>query len=172
MSVQFSPFPVLQILDAQYLFGPRYLNIPGIIDHLSLVVVSALFYQLVYSFIGPLLFLLLGPRDLKGRSAKLSAYHFSITIVSLSQSCINSALAIYLLVHTEFRSELTAQERYLGYHHETAKALAVATGYFCFHLAETWVSRGVWGYSMFLHGVCALFAVSLGFVSTKPPVEN
>lgn len=156
-----------QALDIRHIFGPKHFNIPGIIEHLPLVVTSAAFYQLVYSFVGPLLFFLLEPRDPKGRSTKLSAYYFNITLVSLSQSCINSALAIYLLVHTEFRSGLTAQERYLGYHHETARALAVATGYFCFHLVETWVSRGVWGYSMFLHGVCALLAVSLGFVSTS-----
>jgi hypothetical protein len=166
MAEKFNQSQVVQALDIQYIFGPKYFNTPGIIEHLPLVVLSAVFYQLVYSFVGPQLFLLLGPRDLKGRSTKLSAYYFCITLVSLSQSFINSALAIYLLLHTGFRSNLTAQERYLGYHVESAKALAVATGYFCFHLVETWVSRGVWGYSMFLHGVCALLAVSLGFVST------
>ncbi|KAE9366461.1 hypothetical protein N431DRAFT_548353 [Stipitochalara longipes BDJ] len=163
MSEQLNQTHVIQPLDVQHIFGPKYFNTPGIIEHLPLVVLSALFYQLVYSFVGPLIFLQLGPGDTKGRSTKLSAYYFYITLVSLSQSVINSTLAIYLLSHAGFRSRLTAQERYLGYHEESAKALAVATGYFCFHLVETWFSRGVWGYSMFLHGVCALLAVSLGF---------
>ncbi|KAN0092490.1 TLC domain containing protein [Hyaloscypha variabilis] len=163
MSAQLNQSQVVQTSVIQNIFGPNYLNTPGILEHLPSVVLSAVFYQLVYSFVGPQLFLLFGPGNLKGRSTKLAEYYFCINLVSICQSAINSALAINLLLHTGSGSGLTAQERYLGYDAESAKALAVATGYFCFHMVETWVNRRVWGYSMFLHGVCALLAVSLGF---------
>jgi hypothetical protein len=38
-------------------------------------------------------------------------------------------------------------------------------GYFCFHLGQTWVHKRIYGVFMFAHGVCALSAVALGFVS-------
>lgn len=175
----FSKFPsVSQPLYIYWIFEPPYLNIPSIICHLPLVVTSTLFYHIVYTVLGPFILSLLPASDSgnanknnlppNNRSAKLSAYHFRITLVSISQSFVNSMLAIYLLSHTEFRQGLSAQERYLGYHEESAQALSIATGYFCFHAVETWLSRDVWGNSMFIHGVCALISVVLGFVSSYP----
>lgn len=167
--------PIPQWLDIYPLFGPSYLNIPTIEPHLLIVFLSALFYHHIYTIIGPAILALIGsptqspPTAVQTqastiRSPKLAQYHFCITLVSITQSFVNSAVAIYLLYHKEFRKGLTAQERYLGYHEKTAQALAVATGYFCFHAVETWISRDVWGYSMFAHGVCALGSVLLGFV--------
>jgi hypothetical protein len=151
------------IFGAYHLLGPKYLNLPALLPHIPIVVLSAVFYQLVYSVFAPLLHLVLIPNP-QLKPTKLSRHFWNAHTVSIAQSCVNTALAIYLLSHTQSRNGLTPQERILGYDRETAKALAVSMGYFVFHLGDTWVHRHIWGISMFIHGVCALFAVSLGFV--------
>ncbi|CAG8975960.1 hypothetical protein HYALB_00012198 [Hymenoscyphus albidus] len=151
-----------QVLDLKRLFGPEILNLPGIIPHLPLVFFSALFYQFVYTIIGPWL-LHFKPRNPNVPSTELSRFYWNSNTVSIAQSIINSALAVYVLLHAEFREGLTAQERILGYHSETAAALAVSTGYFCFHLVNVWIHKKSEGNFMFAHSVCALCAVCLGF---------
>jgi hypothetical protein len=155
-------------IDLSILFSTQYLAIPGIIEHLDCVILSTAFYIAIYNVVGPLLYRVIKPKDFTNRDIKLAEYHWVDNLVSLTQSCINSAIAVYLLVHTEFRRTLTAEERYLGYHWETSRALAVMTGYFCYHLGLTWVSRDIHGWFMFLHGVSAILAVPLGFVSLFP----
>ena len=147
------------------IFSPKYLNLPALPPHLPLVLLSALFYQLVYTVFGPLLYNFFKWRTPQSPPNKASRRGWNVNIVSIAQSCVNTSLAIYLISHPEFRNGLTAQERTLGYHKETAMALAVSMGYFCFHLAQTWVHRRIYGMFMFMHGVCALVAVALGFVS-------
>ncbi|KAG9239928.1 TLC domain-containing protein [Calycina marina] len=150
-------------MNTHLLFSPQLLNLPALPDHFPLVILSALFYQAVYTFAGPLLHSAIKPHTVDTPAAKLARYFWIDTLVSFTQSYVNTCVAIYLLTHTEFRGYLTPEERILGYHQETARGLAVATGYFCYHLWETWVNRRVYGLSMFLHAVCALFTVSLGF---------
>lgn len=153
------------LIDAHTLFGPKYLNLPGLPPHIPLVILSAVFYQLVYSLVAPLLWILLEHLNPETKSKKITRSLWYINIVSIAQSTVNTALAIYLLSHPEFRHGLTPQERAMGYHKETARALAISMGYFVFHLGSTWIQRGYHGIFMFYHAVCALFAVSLGYVS-------
>lgn len=153
------------VLDTHIIFGPKYLNLPALPPHLPLVIASAIFYQLVYSLVAPLLWSLLEFLSPPSTPSKITRSLWYVNIVSIAQSCVNTLLAFYLFSHPEFRHGLTGQERILGYHKETSKALAVSMGYFVFHLGEAWVHRGRHGIFMFFHAVCALFAVSLGFVS-------
>jgi hypothetical protein len=160
-----SDFPIdYLVLDTHRLFGPRYLNLPALPPHLPLVILSAIFYQLVYSVVAPGIWISLEYLNPSSAPSKVTRSLWYINIVSIAQSCINSALAIYLLSHPEFRDGLTPQEKILGYHKESARVLAVSMGYFVFHLGSTWVQRGFHGMFMFVHAICALFAVSLGFV--------
>ena len=151
-------------MDTQYLFGPRCLNFPALAPHIPAVILSAIFFQITYSFVGPLVHYLLMPPDPKVPYTKLSRHHYSDHIVSITQSCVNSAMGIYLFVHPEFRELLTAQERILGYHPQTARVLAISMGYFVFHLGESWVHRHIYGRIMVVHAVCVLSAIMLGFV--------
>jgi hypothetical protein len=167
MSDLSSPLDYL-VLDTHALFGPKYLNIPALPPHLPLVLLSAIFYQLVYSLVAPLLWSFLEYHNPTSSPSKVTRSLWYVNIVSIAQSCINTTLAIYLFSHPEFRYGLTPQERVLGYHKETARVLAVSMGYFVFHLGEAWVHRGFHGMFMFVHAICALFAVSLGFVSLLP----
>ncbi|KAH7387010.1 TLC domain-containing protein [Phaeosphaeria sp. MPI-PUGE-AT-0046c] len=144
--------------------GPEYLNLPGLPTHLPLVILSAIFYQCVYSFVAPLLWSVFedtDPNSSPGETIR-SVYYFN-NIVSVTQSFINSVLAVYLLSHPEFRDGLNPSEMALGYQKETARVLAVSMGYFVYHLIETWMHIGRHGINMVLHAVCALFAVSLGY---------
>lgn len=153
--------------------GPEYLNLPGLPPHLPLVLLSAIFYQCVYSFVAPLLWSVLEATDPNSspRETIRSVYFFN-NIVSVTQSFINSVLAVYLLSHPEFRDGLTPNEMALGYHKETARVLAVSMGYFVYHLIGTWMQIGHHGINMVLHAVCALFAVSLGYVSFRCLVQQ
>lgn len=152
------------VLDTHTLFGPKGLNLPALRPNIPLVILSAIFYQFVYSVAAPVLWFLLEYFNPLSTPSKVTRSLWYINIVSIAQSCINTALAIYLFSHSQFRHGLTPQERILGYHKETARALAVSMGYFVFHLGSTWVQRGFHGMFMFVHAICALFAVSLGFV--------
>lgn len=159
--------------EPQILFGPDCLNLPGLPPHLPSVILSTIFYQCVYSFVAPFLWILLEKSDpnSSSRETTRSVYFFN-NIVSVTQSIVNSALAVYLLSHPEFRHGLTPQERALGYHKETARALAVSMGYFVYHLVCSWGQMRYHGISMFLHAVCALFAVSLGYVSFRRLIQT
>jgi len=148
-------------LNTNHLFSPNFLNLPALPAHLPTILASAIFYQLVFTQLAPLLYSLLKTENAESPTTKLARYYWHINVVSIIQSFINTIAAIYLLAHVGFRADLTAQERILGYHKETANVLAISTGYFCFHLLEAWAH----GPFMVLHGICALFAVSLGFVS-------
>jgi hypothetical protein len=166
-------YPTINI---NLLFSPQHLNFPALPPHFPLAILSALFYGSIYGIAGPFLYAskstpnvspTIRPQGTTNNKRKLSRYYWIDNLVSFTQSVINSVLAIYLLVnfHVSSRTHLTPQERILGYHEETARVLAIAMGYFLYHLWEAWNNREVYGYSMFLHGVCAIGAVSLGFVS-------
>ncbi|KAG0650645.1 Topoisomerase I damage affected 4 [Hyphodiscus hymeniophilus] len=162
MSLYFNPLDYL-LLDPQVVFGPRCLNLPALPLHLPLVILSAIFYQLVYSVVAPWLWRALEKLNPSPAPLKITHSLWHINIVSIAQSCISTALSFYLSSHREFRHDLSPQEMILGYHRETTRALAVTTGYFVFHLGSTWVQREFHGMFMFGHAMCALFAVSLGF---------
>lgn len=155
------------------LLGPEYLNVPGLTTHLPLVILSAIFYQCVYSFVAPFLWSVFEDTDRNSSPTETirSVYYFS-NIVSVTQSFINSVLAVYLLSHPEFRDGLTPNEMALGYHKETARVLAVSMGYFVYHLIDAWIQIRHHGINMVLHAVCALFAVSLGYVSFRCLIQQ
>jgi hypothetical protein len=149
--------------DPDVVFGPHYLNLPVLPSQLRLVTIWAIFYQVVYSVVAPLLWKLLdNPKSPPSRVKRPLWY---INIVSIVQSTVNSAASIYLLYHSEFRHGLTAQERILGYHRETSMVVVVATGYFVFHLFSAWSQRQFHGMFLVFHAICALLVSLIGFVS-------
>jgi hypothetical protein len=162
-----SPYAIkYPFIQTDYLLGPQCLNVPALIPHIPVIIISTIFFQCSYTLLGPFLHYLFKPSNPKSPYTKLSRHFYNINIVSITQSCVNTAIGIYLLAHPEFRDGLTAQERVFGYHEQTARLLAISTGYFVFHLGQTWVHRDIHGMIMFTHAVSILAAIMLGFVSS------
>jgi hypothetical protein len=147
------------------IFKPGALNISGIEPHLHIVLTSATAFQLIHLLVGPGLRHYVLPKKSKVLATDTSIFWWDIAMVSIAQSIVNTGVSIYLLWHSEFREGLTPQERILGYHEQTAAALAVTVGYFVFHLAQVWQNVAIEGKYMLAHSFAALYATSLAFVS-------
>jgi hypothetical protein len=138
------------------IFKPGALNISGIEPHLHIVLASAASYKLIHLLVGPLLRQYVLPKNSKALSTKRAIYWWDISMVSIAQSIVNTGVAVYLLWHSEFRAGLTPQERILGYHEQTAYALAISVGYFVFHLAQVWRNVDIEGRFMLAHSFATL----------------
>jgi hypothetical protein len=147
------------------IFKPGALNISGIEPHVHIVLASAAAYKLIHLLVGPLLRRYVLPKSSKVLSTERAIFFWDITMVSIAQSIVNTGVSIYLLWHSEFRKGLTPQEKILGYHKETAAALAVTVGYLVFHLVQVWQNVDIEGKYMLAHSLAALYATSLAFVS-------
>jgi hypothetical protein len=152
-------------MDLNTIFGPGFLNIAGIIPHLPIVLASVVWYKITHLVVGPLLRKLFIPYDPKNPPTERAIFWWNISMVSIAQSIVNTGVSIYLLWHSEFREGLTPQERILGYHEQTASALAITVGYFVFHLVQVWCNVEVEGKYMLAHSFATLFATSIAFVS-------
>ena len=148
------------------IFGPQFLNVPGIIPHLPIVLFTALGYKITHLVVGPLLRKFVLTDKSNNLSTARAIFWWDISMVSIVQSLVNTGVSGYLLWHTEFRDGLTPQERILGYHDRTAAALSITVGYFVFHLFQVWWNVDVEGKFMLAHSFASLFATSIAFVSS------
>jgi len=147
----------------------NFLNLPALPFHVNEVLVSAAFYFTMYTFIGPWLLKNKAPFDY----AKLPEARRTLWndwTASLSQSIINTALAFYIII-SQKALPATPQERMLGYDSQVESVVALATGYFVFHLYQTTKDSHLDGYLMILHAIASIVSSGLGFVSSPPPLR-
>ena len=131
--------------------------------YINTVVFWALFYYSIYAYLGPFFLKHLAPFNYSALSDHRRLLWIAWT-TSISQSAINASLAIYLMFRQEGVPQ-TPQERLLGYSRQISSVLAVATGYFWFHVYHDIRDYHIHGKLMVIHAIVALITVSLGFVS-------
>lgn len=144
-----------------------YFNLPTITDHIHEVILAFVFYQFIHSYLSPWLSPVLFPQHYPNFN-KRTKLNWDVHVVSLVQSTVVCAAALWVLFTDKERKDMNAGERIYGYTGACGLIQALATGYFIYDLYISLVYVKMFGLGMVFHGVSALWVFALGFVSLLP----
>lgn len=130
--------------------------------HIHEVVISALLYSVVFWPISPLISNYLAPEHYPKLSRK-KRLNWDAHVVSMVQSCLINALAIWVLFADGERAAMGWEERIWGYTGASAMIQAMAAGYFVWDLVVTSFNLDVFGIGTLAHAIAALLVYALGF---------
>ncbi|EEQ83940.1 hypothetical protein RJZ56_006630 [Blastomyces dermatitidis] len=130
--------------------------------HIHEVIFFFVFYQLIQSVVSPILSNALFPKFYPhfNRRTKLN---WDVHVVSLIQSSLINAVALWVMYADKERQAMTASERVWGYSGTCGLIQAMAVGYFIWDLIVSTRYIGVFGIGLWFHAVSALWVYSLGF---------
>lgn len=140
------------------------LGSPTLSEHAHEVVLAFAFYQFTHSFLSPWLSPILAPQSYPKLSARTKV-NWDIHVVSLVQSVLINALALWVMYVDEERWSMSSAERVFGYTGACGLIQALAVGYFVYDLIVSAVYIKLFGVGMLFHAISALWVFSLGFVS-------
>ncbi|KAJ6141449.1 hypothetical protein N7470_009839 [Penicillium chermesinum] len=132
-----------------------WLNSPTFPDHVHEVLLAFVVYQSIHSFISPWLSPILFPKSYPYLSAR-TKLNWDIHVVSLFQSVVINALALWILFVDQERSSMSAGERVFD-------IPALAVGYFIYDIIVSTVHLRMFGVGVLFHAISALWVFSLGF---------
>ncbi|KAI0172353.1 DUF887-domain-containing protein [Hypoxylon sp. FL1284] len=158
------PFPISPIPALSKAIQPwaDYFELPTLPLHIHEVVIMAAFYHFIGSVVSPAL----SPRLFPAQYAALSRsrkMNWDVHVVSLVQSTIINALALWVMFVDDERKNMDWQERIWGYTGAAAMIQACAAGYFLYDLIITASNLSVFGLGMLAHAISALLVYSFGF---------
>lgn len=141
----------------------EYFNLPGVSDHIHEILLSFALYQFIHSYLSPLLSSWLLPQyyNKLNRRTKLN---WDVHVVSLVQSTLINAVALWVMFTDAERKSMTPEERVYGYTGGCGLILALASGYFVYDLIVSTLYVNIFGVGMLFHAISALWVFSLGFV--------
>ncbi|KAL1953859.1 hypothetical protein VTO42DRAFT_2083 [Malbranchea cinnamomea] len=140
----------------------EYLSLPLLSLHVHEVVLFFLLYQFVQSVLSPLLSKALFPK-IYPHFNRRNKLNWDVHVVSLVQSTLINAVALWVMFADDERRSMTWGERVLGYSGACGLVQAMATGYFIWDLIVCTVNIKDFGVGLFLHAVSALAVYSFGF---------
>ncbi|EAS32492.3 uncharacterized protein CIMG_03516 [Coccidioides immitis RS] len=140
----------------------EYVSLPSLQYHIHEVLAAFVFYQFVQSVISPALSSWLFPKIYPNfpRRTKLN---WDVHVVSLVQSSLINAVALWVMFVDEERKSMSAAERVYGYSGSCALIQAMATGYFLWDLIVSTLHVRIFGIGLLFHAISALWVFSLGF---------
>lgn len=141
-----------------------YFSLPTLPIHVHEVFASALLYSVIYYPVSPLLSRLIVGRKYLDLPRK-RRINWDAHVVSLVQSTLINALALWVMFVDEERSQMDWQARMWGYTGAAGMIQGLAAGYFLWDLVVTSCNMDVFGFGTLAHAISALFVYSLGFVS-------
>lgn len=144
------------------------LNLPSLPRHIHEVVLSALFYTLIFWPVSPMLSRLLAPQHYNKLSRK-RRLNWDAHVVSFIQSTLINVVAIWVMVVDEERKNMDWEERVWGYTGAAGMVQALAAGYFVWDLFVTSLNLDVFGLGTLAHAIAALLVYTLGFVRWISP---
>ncbi|KAF4122385.1 TLC domain [Geosmithia morbida] len=153
------PFPWLAELVQPWC---EFLNLPTLPLHIHEVVLSALLYSIIFWPVSPILSNLLAP-EYYSRLSRKKRINWNTHVVSMVQSCIISALSIWVIAVDNERWNMDWEERVWGYTGASGMIQAMATGYFVWDLFVTSSNLDVFGIGTLAHAIAALLVFLLGF---------
>lgn len=159
------PFPLPPIPALSKASEPlaKLLAFPTLPLHVHEVVASALFYTFIQVAVSPILSNWLVPQYYpKTRAKKIN---WDAHVVSLIQSTLINALALWVIFVDDERWGSSFEERIWGYTGASGMIQALACGYFVWDLLVTILYLDVFGLGLLAHAVSALAVYSFGFVS-------
>lgn len=163
------PFPIAPPAALQRLVTPLadFLGFDTLPLHAHEVVFSVALYTFIGLWLSPVLSARLCPQTYP-KLNKRTKINWDVHVVSLFQSCIINALALWVIFSDKERAEFGWEERIWGYTGASGLLQAMATGYFLWDLALTSLYVNIFGIGMLLHAVAAVTVFSLGFVRSEP----
>lgn len=143
-------------------FSDRY-NLPSLPLHIHEVLLSAIFYSLIFWPISPILSKLIAPQHYSKLSRK-RRLNWDAHVVSFIQSTLINIIAIWVMVVDQERNDMDQEERIWGYTGASGMVQALAAGYFVWDLFVTSFNLDVFGLGTLAHAIAALLVYTLGFV--------
>lgn len=159
----FSPIPALS--EAVRPFAEKY-SLTVLPQHIHEVLASALLYTFVHLVVSPWISKKYFPAyypTARGKRANWDAH-----VVSLFQSVLINAVALWVSFVDEERKSMNWQERIWGYTGSSGLVQSLAVGYFVWDLITTLLYIDVFGFGLLAHAVSALTVYSFGYVSFPP----
>lgn len=138
------------------------LNLTTLPLHVHEIIASALLYTVVFWPISPIVSKILAPEHY-GKLSRKKRLNWDAHVVSMVQSCLINALAIWVIWADDERRAMSWEERVWGYTGASAMVQAMAAGYFVWDLFVTSFNLDVFGLGTLAHAVAALLVYSLGF---------
>ncbi|KAL9088377.1 MAG: hypothetical protein Q9159_003151 [Coniocarpon cinnabarinum] len=130
--------------------------------HIHEVLISAVSYHIIYALISPALSRRLFPQTYGGFD-KRTRLNWNVHVVSLVQSILITALALWILVYDTERGSSDWKMRVYGYDAANALVVSLACGYFLWDFIMTALHMNVFGPGMMAHAIAALTAYGAGF---------
>ncbi|KAL2130505.1 hypothetical protein VTI74DRAFT_6317 [Chaetomium olivicolor] len=158
------PFPIPPIPALRKAVEPlaERLAMPTLPLHIHEVVGAALFYTFIQVAISPVLsemfFSKYYPRHNRAKKANWDTH-----VVSLVQSLIINALALWVMFVDEERKSMDYEQRVWGYTGGCGLVQALAAGYFVWDLGITLLNLDIFGLGLLAHAVSALAVYTFGF---------
>ncbi|EKV08349.1 TRAM/LAG1/CLN8 homology domain [Penicillium digitatum] len=138
------------------------LNSPTLAEHIHEVIAAFAFYLFVHAVLSPRLSPILFPQSYNKLTPR-TKLNWDIHVVSLVQSVLINAAALWVMYSDEERSSMTSGERVFGYTGACGFIQALAVGYFLYDLIVSIVHVRMFGIGMLFHAISALWVFSLGF---------
>ncbi|KAI9846702.1 MAG: hypothetical protein M1837_003757 [Sclerophora amabilis] len=139
-------------------------NLPTLPFHAHEIVFAFTLYHLVNTKVSPYISARLFP-NIYPHFPLRTKINWDVHVVSLVQSVLINALALWVLRVDGERQEMDWRERVWGYTGAGGMIQGFAAGYFLWDLMITSVHVEVFGWGMLAHAISALVVFSLGFVS-------
>ncbi|KAG6010187.1 hypothetical protein E4U21_007664 [Claviceps maximensis] len=138
------------------------LGLPALPLHIHEILLSALFYFVIFYPVSPVVSRILAPNHY-ARLSRRRRLNWDAHVVSMVQSVLINVLAIWVIVSDKERAVMTRDERIWGYTGATSMIQALAAGYFLWDLIVTSLNFDVFGLGTLAHAVAALLVYSFGF---------
>ncbi|PHH79970.1 hypothetical protein CDD80_3255 [Ophiocordyceps camponoti-rufipedis] len=138
------------------------LHLPSLPLHIHEVILSAIFYSLIFYPVSPILSSLLAPHHYTTLSRK-KRLSWDAHVVSMIQSILISVLAVWIRIVDDELGGMSWEERIWGYTGASGMIQALATGYFLWDLVVTSRNLDVFGIGTLAHALAALLVFSFGF---------
>ena len=142
------------------------LALPTLPLHIHEVLAAALLYSVIYYPVSPLVSNLLA-RPYYARLSRKKQRNWDAHFVSMVQSILINALALWVMIFDDDRKQMNWEERIWGYTGATSCVQSMAAGYFLWDLVVTSLNLDVFGPGTLAHAAAALLVYLLGFVSLQ-----
>ncbi|KAK0718805.1 TLC domain-containing protein [Apiosordaria backusii] len=158
------PFPIPPIPSLSAWIQPYAdaLSLPTLPLHIHEVLGAALFYTFIHTVLSPILssalFPAYYPKHHRAKKANWDAH-----VVSLAQSVLINALALWTMWKDEERANSDWEQRVWGYTGASGMIQALAAGYFVWDLGITLLNLDIFGLGLLAHAVSALAVYTFGF---------
>jgi len=159
------PFPIPAIPSLSRAVQPwadKY-GLPTLPLHIHEVLAAALLYTYIHVVVSPWISMKWFP-SYYPRTSRAKRINWDAHVVSLIQSLLINAMALWVMFFDEERKNMDWEQRIWGYTGAAGLVQAFAAGYFVWDLIVTLLYIDVFGLGLLAHAVSALLVYSFGFV--------